>query len=272
MRSTTSWVVTVLLVMAGGNVFWWQHSQIASYRAQLEDRDRQDLLSEHPYRRTGYSRDLALAASASTSHSASSGGLTRADLKQTDFRADDRGLILDQYRDAISRLNLPPEKASQLLDLLDERVQAVLDAEDNARRQGYAEASAVTQRAIAMAIAQEDQRIVQLIGLVGQRMLDGLGATASGASAPPAGPTTMIVNVMPAPLPDFTAPAYTPLPDYDAGGYGYPYIYTSPYIYTTGIGSANYGGGARAYSARGGASPRGAGHATFASHSSGRRR
>jgi hypothetical protein len=270
MRSTTSWVVTVLLVIAGANLFWWQHYQIASYRAQLEDR--QLLPSGHHYRRSGYPRDSAATPAAWTPHAASSGGLTRADLNQSDSQADDRNLILDQYRDAIAELNLPPEKASRLLDLLDDRVQAVLDAEDNARRQGYAEASAVAQRAVAMAIAQEDQRIVQLIGLVGQRTLEG-----QGASAPPAAPTTVVVNVMPAPASDYAAPAYAAAPPaYDAGDYAayttYPYIYPYPNFYTTGIGYANYGRGGRAYAARGAGPARGAAHAISVSHSAGRRR
>jgi len=272
MRSTTSWVVTVLLVIAGANLFWWQHYQIAGYRALLADR--QELLSGHAYRRTGFARDAAAMPAVWTPSAASSGGLTRTDLIQTDSRADDRNLILDQYQDAIAQLNLPPDKARQLLDLLDERVQAVLDAEDSARRQGYAEASAVAQRAVAMAIAQEDQRIVQLIGVVGQRTLEGQGSTPVGASAPTAAPVTMVVNVMAPTAPDYQAPAYpTSPPAYGAADYGaystFPYLYTYPNFYTTGTGYANYGRGARSSPVRGRAPARGTVHATFVSHSAG---
>jgi len=272
MRSTVAWVVVVLLVFAGANLFWWQHYQIATYRAQLAEQDQ--ALTGRSMRPSGYAHGSASSSVAWSPHSARS-GLTRADLNPNDQHAEDRNLILDQYRETIAQLNLPPATASRLEDVLAERVQAVLDAEDAARREGYAAASAVAQQAVAMAIAQEDQRIVQLIGLAGERSLDAQGSAVQPAIQvlPPA---PVIVNVMSAPA---AAPDYSSAPvaaAADSGDYGaystYPYLYSYPYLYTPAVGYLNYGRSGRSYPSRRVSPARPVMHATSVSRASGRRR
>ena len=63
-------------------------------------------------------------------------------------RAEERRLILDQYRDVLTQLNIPEPTATRLRDLLTERIEAVLDTEESAMREGFAEGSAETTRAV----------------------------------------------------------------------------------------------------------------------------
>jgi hypothetical protein len=269
MRSNLAWIVVVLLVMAAANLFWWQHYQIAGFRAQLAEQEQ--VLAERSADPSGFSRSSEVA-SASWRPRATSGGMIRADLPRTEARGEDRNLILDQYQDAIAQLNLPPATASRLRDLLANRVQAILDAEDSARREGYAEASAVAQQAVALAIAQEDQRIVQLIGLVGERRLDGQGPASADATYAAAPTTAVVLNLPPAPTPDSSAVQAA----YCAANYAtypsYPYLYSYPSVYYSSAGYLNYGRAARSYPAQRFAPARSFAHTTFAAHSGARRR
>ncbi len=216
-----------ILVLGGAAIFWWQRSQIAGLRAQvalqgaaLEDnRERVAELSLGPggeARGHGYAR--ALPAQAIRPFGA--------DLGAADVRADERRVILGQYRDALAELNLPAATAIRLEDLLTDRIEAFLDAQDAARRQGFAEGSAETERAVALAIADDDREIAELLRPEADRRLGRLrtaGAPEDQAVPEPAAPQVAVTVLVQAPAPqtyaDVTeqpsAPdAYVPSPYY----------------------------------------------------------
>src|SRR5579871_4600260 len=164
MRSTA--ILLGVLVLAAGGVVIWQRSQISSLRAEMgaqraalaDERDRLDSLASRldPVPIAGVAgRPLAVPAS-SGRHSEASPTL----------RADERRVILAQYRDVFAQSNLPEGTVSRLQDLLTDRVEAFLDAQDAARREGIAEGSAEMERAVALAIAEDDRQISQLMTLV----------------------------------------------------------------------------------------------------------
>jgi hypothetical protein len=120
-----------------------------------------------------------------------------ADDGSAEARADERRLILDEYRDVLAQMNLPPETASRLQDLLTDRVETVLDAQDAAVREGFAEGSAQMARAVSLAIAQVDSDIVGLVGQDGIRRIDGLPAVQQAEPAVvPLAPAPVIVTVV----------------------------------------------------------------------------
>jgi hypothetical protein len=203
-RSTFAWVA--ILAAAGTGVFWWQRSEIVSLRSQVA---RQGDALENLI---GASRERnsapGLLASARTA------GLRRWDDNSAALRADERRVILDQYRDILAQMNLPPATASRLQDLLTDRVEAVLDAQDAAMREGFAEGSAETAQAVTLAITEVDREIANLVGPNGNRVLDGLPPMVSPQPAvmpEPAAPVSVVnvvVQTPPAPYyADPTAPA-----------------------------------------------------------------
>lgn len=195
MRAPVAWIALALLAVAASNVVWWQESRIQTYRSQLALQS--SVLAERlgPAAESGapsatFAAYTAIPAVAESTPVSS----PPADAAPARLSPDERRLILDQYQDVIAQLNLPPATAARLEDLLVERIQAILAIEDAARREGYAEASAVVERAVAQTIAQEDQRIVSLIGLQDDLRLDGQQPETpelAGGSAPPA----TVVNV-----------------------------------------------------------------------------
>jgi hypothetical protein len=218
-----------VLILAGASVFWWQRSQIAQLRAQVARQG--DALGDL-YARVGDEGQP----------SAPARGVTLASLRiqparasredgAAAMRAEERRIILAQYEDVLAQMDLPPDKSSRLLDLLTERIDTVLDAEDAAVRVGFAEGSAQAARAVSLAIAEVDRDIVGLVGADGMRRIDGLSA--APASAPPAAPEPappVIVNVIvqaPAPQVAYADSTPAPTPEDSTGAYyaSYPYPY-----------------------------------------------
>jgi len=204
-RSTAAWIAA--LVAAGAGLFSWQRMQIAALREQVarqgadlaEGRERMDLLSrlaEAPGRTGAYA---ALPARLGRPSDADTGAAA--------LRADERRVIVGEYRDVIARMNLPDATASRLEDLLADRIEAFLDAQDAAERQGFAEGSAAMQGAVALAIAYDDRAIAQLLGAEANGRLNRLlfQAPPEAAVQPePAAPATVVTVVVQAPPP----PAY----------------------------------------------------------------
>lgn len=206
MRSTVAWIAA--LVVAGTGVFSWQRTQIAALREQVarqgadlaESRERMDLLSrlvEAPARTGAYAAPQARLSRPSD-----------ADTGAATLRADERRVIVGEYRDVIARMNLPDATASRLGDLLADRIEAFLDAQDAAERQGFSEGSAEMQGAVALAIAYDDRAIAQLLGSEANGRLNRLlfQAPPDPAVQPePASPTTVVNVVVQAP----PSPAYS---------------------------------------------------------------
>jgi hypothetical protein len=230
-RSTLAWVT--ILILAGLGVFAWQRTQIVRLRAQVT---RQGDALETNQKRV---EDLSLLIDAASGRgtevrawpaSFRSGGPARSEGSSAALRADERRVILDQYRDILSGMNLPPDTASRLQDLLTERIETVLDAEDAAVRFGFAEGSAQTARAVTQAVAEVDRDIANLVGSDGIRRIDGTPETPQPEPSvvvvePQAPAPTVITVVVQSPAaPSYgdadTAPAVS-----DAG---VPY---SPYFY-----------------------------------------
>jgi uncharacterized protein (UPF0335 family) len=194
-RSTLAWVA--ILVLAGLGVFGWQRSQIVRLRAQVARQG--DALEDNQRRVEDLSQLVEAASGRGTDAPAWPASLRvrktdRSDENSAALRADERRVILDQYRDILSEMNLPPETASRLQDLLTERIETVLDAEDAAVRVGFAEGSAETARAVTLAVADVDRDIANLVGAEGIRRIDGLPETA------PPEPSVVVVQP-PAPAP-----------------------------------------------------------------------
>jgi hypothetical protein len=226
MRTTA--ILVAILLLGGASVILWQRSQIAVLRGQVNaqgvalagDRERLDELSVQ-IGQSGEQPGLARAAAqrASWVRPADYGAATR---------ADERRVILAQYRDVLSQANLPEEAASRLQNLLADRVEAFLDAQDAARREGFAEGSAAMERAVALAIGEDDRLIGELLAGAGDRRIDRSGAPLP--AEPPLEPAPaapiVVVNVVSqapyqAPAPDQSAPLPS---DYPAAGYA-PFYY-----------------------------------------------
>jgi len=150
-RSTIACVA--ILILAGAGIFSWQRSQIVHLRAQVARQgDALDDLSL----RVDLGRQQPSEAPAE--HKEARARVTRSvDYGWVAARTDERSVILDEYRDVLAQMNLAPETASRLQDLLADRVETVLDAQDAAVRVGFAEGSAQMARAVSMAIAQVDR-------------------------------------------------------------------------------------------------------------------
>ncbi|HEY1763340.1 MAG TPA: hypothetical protein VGF85_00360 [Opitutaceae bacterium] len=208
MRSTA--VVLGVLVVAAAGVVIWQRSQISALRTEMgaeraalaDERDRLDSLASRldpiPISEKA-TRSLAAPVSFMRTLEASGA-----------LRADERRVILAQYRDVLAEANLPEGTASHLQDLLTDRVEAFLDAQDAARREGFAEGSAEMERAVALAIAEDDRQISQLMTLVGAVRAAPPSAPAPAApwDQPAAAAPTVVVTVV------TQAPAETPYPNY----------------------------------------------------------
>jgi hypothetical protein len=212
-RSTLSWVV--LPIIAGGAVFCWQRSQIVHLRAQVANQG--DALEEISHRMDGEAR--AVPARASDAR------LTRGAGDATVARTDERRLILDEYRDVLAQMDLPPGTAAHLQDLLTDRIETVLDAQDAAVREGFAEGSAQMARAVGLAVAQVDRDIVGLVGQDGIRRIDGLAPVPQdqpAVLAPPAAPVVVSVVVQaPSALAAYAYETDQPAPPDAAAPYAY---------------------------------------------------
>jgi hypothetical protein len=202
------------LILAGAGVFWWQRSQNALLREQIAEqgealqsnqRRMEDLsLLLIAQNRGGMDGQASLRPPAGTGRRRSTGNESAA------LRADERRLIMDQYSDVLAGMNLPAATASRLQDLLADRIEAVLDAQDAALQEGFAEGSAETARAVALAIDEVDRDIAGLVGADGIRRLDGIPSAVPPEPAlifqPPA-PVTVVTVVVQAPGAPDTADA-----------------------------------------------------------------
>jgi hypothetical protein len=228
-RSILSWVA--LLIAAGSCVFWWQRSQIVALRAQLARQG--DALADNQKQVEGLSLLLVGAGRKGMTPSPGSRALRRTDATGGVLRADERRIILDQYRNVIAEMNLPDATASRLRYLLEDRIEAVLDAEDAAVQEGFAEGSAETARAVTLAIADVDRDIASLVGRDGIRRLDGLPVMVSPAPAvvpEPAAPTTVVSVVIQAPaMPAYAEAAESPSAS-DTYALSSPYLYYFPVV------------------------------------------
>jgi hypothetical protein len=206
------------LALAVIGVISWQRSQISRLQAQVSLQD--GAIAE-------LSDRFVARAPAATEREALPRGT---DAAMADLRADERRLILDQYRDVISQLNLAPETATRLQDLLTDRVETVLDAQNAAIQVGFAEGSAETARAVALAIAGVDRDIMSLVGADAVRRIDGPPAAPAPAPlvAPEPATPTVVTVVVQAP-----APAYSPDSAAQAQDTGAIAQYsTPPYFYS----------------------------------------
>jgi hypothetical protein len=219
-RSTLSWVV--LPIIAAGAVFCWQRSQIVHLRAQVANQG--EALAAISNRMDGAGR-VRTARATEVGLSRGAGG------PATDARADERRLILDEYRDVLAQMDLPPETASRLQDLLTDRIETVLDAQDAATREGFAEGSAQMARAVGLAIAQVDRDIVGLVGQDGIRRIDGLPPVPQAEPAP--APPVVVSVVVQAPAPQATyayeADQSAPADTAPYGYYSYLPLYPSAF-------------------------------------------
>jgi hypothetical protein len=228
MRATTP--LLGVLVLAAGGVIFWQRSQIASLRSQVGDqgaalageRERLDELASR------------LDSAPSPRLPALRASFVRAPESSATLRADERRVILGQYRDVLAQAGLPEATASRLQDLLADRVEAFLDAQDAARREGFAEGSADMERAIALAIADDDRQISELLSLNANGRLNAPPAPSPvepWVAPAPAAPAVVVtvVNQAPAEAPAADLAAEAPGP-YGAGAY-LPYYYYPPVGY-----------------------------------------
>jgi hypothetical protein len=216
------------LVLAGACVFCWQRSQINRLRAQVARQG--DALEDLSARVDGGGRP-SLAASRPELASLRVQPARPTNDGAAEMRAEERRVIAAQYQDILAQMDLPQDKAARLINLLTERIDSVLDAEDAAVRVGFSEGSAQMARAVSLAISEVDRDIVGLIGTDGMRRIDGLSsAPASAAPVAPEPAAPVIVNVIvQAPAPQQAYVDSTPAPDSaDAGpqyvSYPYPYF------------------------------------------------
>jgi len=216
-----------VLILAGAGIFGWQRSQIVHLRAQVARQG--NALDELSLRLDGASQGMTVAPVAS--RAPNPGQPTRGSPDAgAEMRADERRIVLDQYQDVLAQMNLPPETAARLLDLLTDRVETFLDAQDAALRVGFAEGSAQTARAVGLAVAEVDREIVALVGQDGIRRIDGdpVARPPEPAAAPePAAPVYVTVVVQaPAPAVAYEDSApQVPNTDADAQYSSYPYPY-----------------------------------------------
>lgn len=248
MRLAWPWIIAALVAIGATNLLWWQQSRIEVYRTRLA-------WQAAAPAEASVGDPAPRAMFAAYRPSAAAGGSARTELSPREAASsplsnEERQLILDQYRDAMAQLNLSPAVAARLQDLLVERIQAILAVEDQARRQGYAEASALVEQAVAQTIAREDERIVSLIGLEGDLRLNGRQEEAQPAEESPA-PTT-VVNIIAAPpaTPDYTTAEAVPADTSLASGY-WPYsgFYYPPVVGYAAIGQGRVHGAPRRFEA-----------------------
>jgi len=216
-----------VLLLGGVGVFWWQRSQILSLRREVDTlRQSQQELADLAY--GGGEGKFGASVRLAASHPAT--GLRRAEDPEAVFRAQERRLILDQYRDVLAELNLPPATASRLQDLLTDRVETVLDAEDAAKREGFAEGSAEMAQAITVAIATFNRQIGEILGPDGAGRLTGytLPPPAPAPSPAPPAPVTVVNVFVPAAPPSaYGDVSAVPAVDSDASSPYLPYYYPS---------------------------------------------
>jgi len=229
-RTTAAWVA--ILILCGVGVFWWQRSQIVHLRAQVARQgDALDDLS----RRLDGETDGAVPAFPASTVAFRAGTLPHVDDAGAVLRADERRLILDQYEDVLAQMNLPPDAESRLKGLLADRVEAVIDVENAAERVGFAEGSAETARAVALAVAEVDGEIVRLVGADGIRRIDGPPPAAPEPMVipEPAAPPGVVTVVVQAPAPSYSPDYAAPSPDSSAPVQysAYPYFFTVPAIF-----------------------------------------
>ncbi len=226
-----------MVILAGAAIFLWQRSQIAGLRAQVARQgaelvDNRERLADLSLvvagpggRRAGIPSFPAARAKL----------IPTADYSGAVLSADDRRVILNQYRDVLAELDLPTATASRLEDLLTDRIESFLDAQDAAEREGFAEGSAETERSVALAIADDDRAIGALLGGDANRRLSQLlsasppePAVMPEPAAPPVA-VTVVVQMQAAPsYPDASAqPAVSD--DYNPSPYYY-YPYTGLYL------------------------------------------
>jgi hypothetical protein len=237
-----------ILVLGCAGVFWWQRSQIISLRAQVARQDA--ALGESQERMDGFS--ALLTGGGRMGATAFPAVATRADrLRETDrdsavLRADERRVILNQYRDVLAKMDLSPGNASRLGDLLTDRIEAFMDAQDAALREGFAEGSAETGRAVALAIAEDDRAIANLLGPDASRRMNGLlfGPAPEPVVAPEAAPAPVVVNVVvQAPQAPQYADAAWPAADSSAyAPYNPYYLYPSSGFYVVGAPARRFAG------------------------------
>jgi len=149
--------------------------------------------------------------------------------------ADERKFILDQYRDVLANMNLPPATASRLQNLLTERIAAALDAQDESARYGFADGSPETTRAESYAIAHVDQEIAALVGLEADQRLNWLLAGSPSAPAGAPAPAPVVVNIV-TPAPAVPVEVYTEAQPED----NYAYTQPAPYYYYYGYPVTSY--------------------------------
>ena len=205
-RSTAALLSILVLGVAG--VFLWQRSQIALLRAQVAQQGA--VLADDRERLADLSVVLARPAVGRIEASSVRDRATlipNADYNGAVLRADERRVILGQYRDVLAELQLPAATASRLKDLLTDRIESFLDAQDAARQQGFAEGSAETERAVALAISDDDREIASLLSRDADRRLNELLSVSTPEPAVmQADPAPVAVTVV---VQEPPAPAYT---------------------------------------------------------------
>lgn len=232
------------LLAAGAAVFTWQRRQIIQLRGQVVDqaaaiasneRNVDDLSRLVAWSAARPSRALAPLRTGAPIRTEDADGM---------LREDERRLIANQYRDVLAQMNLPPDTTARLQGLLEDRIEAVLDAEDAAKQEGFAEGSAEMSSAVALAIAYVDRDITRLLGADGSQRLNRL--TFGPEPAEPAPPTVVTVVVNSAPEPQYAAPpaeAYSaPDETYASSGFPSALYYTYPVVPAVYVGSGRHGG------------------------------
>jgi len=92
-------------------------------------------------------------------------------------RKELRRSIIREYRGAIAALNLAPDQAAQLKNLLIEKSMSAADAMEAATQAGIQPNSSETHRAISQATKDLDQSIISLIGSDANERLEALKST-----------------------------------------------------------------------------------------------
>jgi RNA polymerase sigma factor (sigma-70 family) len=92
-------------------------------------------------------------------------------------RKELRRSIIREYSSAIAALNLPPDQATQIKNLLIEKAMSSADAMEAATQAGLQPNSGETNRAISQATKDLDQSINSLIGIEANEKLEGLKST-----------------------------------------------------------------------------------------------
>ncbi len=222
--------------LAGIAFIGWQRSQIARLQSQVSAE-------------RGAIEDLSRRAATGDPQAMAAATVPRAaDDGMAALRSDERRLILDQYQGVLSQLNLPPETAARLQDLLAERVETVLDAENAAIRVGFAQGSAETARAVSLAVAGVDRDLISLVGMDAVRRIDGPPeerAPEPAAAPAPAAPAVVVTVVVQAPAPQYDLPPADQAADTGASLQysSFPYFYSVPVAFAPRRGLVNRFGG-----------------------------